>query len=388
MTRSWTAPSPVTADEAARAWRSSLPRDRHRRTYARGLALVAASGATYLALFAGAVLLPEPWLRGACLLLTPLAIGSLFVIGHDAGHSSLTPSGRLNRLLGRLTMLPAWHPFTAWCHAHNVLHHGWTNFKGRHPDFAPLSKSEYDALPPWRRWLERAYRHPLGIGLCYLVEFYGKHLLLPRGARRPPARLGHHLDRALITAFLALQLTTAYVLTAHTPNLFLPRLPYALLVVGLPWAMWLWFMGVVSFIQHTHPRTAWYDNEQEWSFYHVQLRSTTHVVFPWPIERLLNNIMDHPAHHIDPTIPLYELPESQRLLEQRAPEHSVVVHYWSPAEYVRTCRACKLYDYRRHCWLDFAGRPTTPAGLHGRPAVAPHPRPLSHLGERGERNAS
>jgi hypothetical protein len=36
----------------------------------------------------------------------------------------------------------------------------------------------------------------------------------------------------------------------------------------------------------------------------------------------------------------------------------------SPAEYWRTCKACKLYDYRRHCWTDFAGTPTSPLNLH------------------------
>jgi omega-6 fatty acid desaturase (delta-12 desaturase) len=361
-----TAKSTPTAEEAARAWRASLPRQRRRSRHALGLLIVGVSGAAYLALFAGSLLLPEFWMRGLCLLAAPMAIGSLFVIGHDAAHNTLTPSGRLNRLLGRLTMLPAWHPYTAWCHAHNSMLHGWTNFKGRHPDFAPLSKEEFDALSRWRQWVERVYRHPLGVGLCYAVDFYLKHLMLPRGGDRPPYRLAHHLDRLLVLAFFALQLVGAYALTAYTPNLFLPRELYALLVVAFPWTTWIWFMGMVTYVQHTHPRTAWYDNEQEWSFYHVQLRSTTHVVLPWPIERLLNNIMDHPAHHIDPTIPLYELPASQRLLEQRAPEHSVVVHYWSPMEYVRTCRACKLYDYRRHCWLDFAGNATTPEGLSGR----------------------
>src|SRR5262249_37072964 len=137
-----------------------------------------------------------------------------------------------------------------------------------------------------------------------------------------------------------------------------------------PWTAWIWFMGFTSFIQHTHPRMAWYDNEAEWSFYHVQLRSTAHVVFPWPIERMLHNIMDHPAHHLDPTIPLYELPRSQRLLEETCPEHAVVVR-WTLGEYLRTCAACKLYDFRHHRWLDFNGAPTTPPGLCGLPGPGP-----------------
>jgi hypothetical protein len=27
------------------------------------------------------------------------------------------------------------------------------------------------------------------------------------------------------------------------------------------------------------------------------------------------------------------------------------------------CRACKLYDFERHCWTDFKGNPTSELGL-------------------------
>ena len=59
-------------------------------------------------------------------------IGALFIIGHDAAHNSFTPYGWLNRLLGRLVLLPAWHPYTSWAYAHNTLHHGGTNLRGKH----------------------------------------------------------------------------------------------------------------------------------------------------------------------------------------------------------------------------------------------------------------
>jgi acyl-lipid omega-6 desaturase (Delta-12 desaturase) len=354
------------AAQAARGWRASLPPERRRSTNLRGGGIFALNAIVYVLLFLGALLLPAWWMRLACILATPTMIGALFVIGHDAAHNSLTRSGWLNRVLGRLAMLPAWHPYTSWCHAHNTLHHGGTCLKGKHPDFTPLSKEEFDRLPRWRRWLERVYRSPLGVGLCYTVDFYFGYLLFPSAAHRSPYRLAFHLDRLLVLAFVAFQLGLAYLLAGHTPGMMLPRWLYPVAAVVLPWAAWLGFMGIASFVQHTHPRTAWYDREDEWSFYHVQLRSSTHAVLPWPLGALLHNIMDHPAHHIDPTIPLYELPASQKSLEERAPEHSVVVPL-SLSEYLRICRVCKLYDYRRHRWLDFDGNPTTEEGLHQLP---------------------
>jgi omega-6 fatty acid desaturase (delta-12 desaturase) len=353
--------------DAARAWRAALPHDLRRSSNVRGGLIFTLQASLYLLLFLGTFLLPSPWLRFAAVAFMPLVIGGLFVIGHDACHGTLVASGRGNRLLGRLALLPAWHPFSSWVYSHNTLHHGWTNLKGREPAFPPFTKEEYDALPAWRRLLERFYRSPAGVGIFYAVDFYLKRLLFPRVGHRPPQRRAFQRDRLLVLGFFAAQLTAAWFLSGLTPDRRTPRALLTIFAVVPPWVVWVWFMGFVSYIQHTHPRMAWYDNVEEWTFYHVQLRSTAHVVFPWPVERLLNNIMDHPAHHLDPGIPLYELPRGQQLLERSCPEHAVVIH-WTPADFLRTCAACKLYDFRRHCWTDFTGTPTTPLGLSGLPS--------------------
>jgi omega-6 fatty acid desaturase (delta-12 desaturase) len=358
--------SATTASEAARHWRAILPRQWRRSSIVRGLLVTTVCGGLYLGLFLGAYLLPTPALRATCLFVMPIAIGMLFVIGHDAAHNSLTPAGWLNRLLGRVVMLPAYHPYTSWSHAHNTLHHGWTNLKGRHPDFVPFTREEFDRLPAWRRWLERFYRSPIGIGPCYMIDFYLCYLLLPSRKNRSPYTLWFHLDRGFVLLFFVAQLAVAWLLAGTIPEPVLSQPVYAVLSVVAPWTAWIWFMGFMSYLQHTHPRMAWYDDEGEWSFYHVQLKSTAHVVFPWPIERLLNNIMDHPAHHLDSQIPLYNLPRSQKLLEDTTPEHAVVIR-WTPWEYLSICRACKLYDFRRHCWTNFNGEATTPCNLPGLP---------------------
>ncbi len=352
------------ADRAARAWRASLGRELRQRSDLHGGTIFVVSAALYLLTFLGTFLLPLPWERLLALVIQPIVIGALFIIAHDACHGSLMHSGFLNRLIGRLCILPSWHPFTAWAHTHNSMHHGWTNFKGRHPDFPPFSKAEYDRLPRWRQWLERCYRSPLGVGPYYTIDFYFKHMLFPSAEHRSPHRRAYQLDRLLVAVFFALQMWAAWALAEYTPDRVVPAPVLALLGVFVPWMLWIWFQGFVSFIQHTHPRIAWYDKEDEWSFYHVQLKSTTHIIFPWPIERILHNIMDHAAHHLDPTIPLYHLPQSQRKLEESCSEHAVVV-YWTPMDYLRTCAACKLYDFERHCWLNFNGEPTTPVGLSG-----------------------
>jgi omega-6 fatty acid desaturase (delta-12 desaturase) len=359
------APYAPAADQA-RAWRSALPRDCWKRSDLHGGLIFAVNTTLYIALFLGMFWLPIWWLRIAAMATLPWVIGALFVSGHDACHGSLVRTGWLNRVLGRLCLLPAYHPYTSWTHAHNTLHHGGTNLKGKEPAFPPFSKEEFDRLPLWRRLLERVYRTPPGIGLFYAVDFYFLRLVVPSARQRSPYRLAFQLDRVLVAGFFVAQFVLARHLAAGREGGLVGPEIYAVLTVTIPWMLWIWFMGFVSFVQHTHPRIAWYDQEEEWSFYHVQLKSTAHVAFPWLMERVLHNIMSHTAHHIDPGIPLYELPRSQQLLEETCPEHAVVIQ-WSVWDYFHTCVACKLYDFRRHCWTDFNGVPTSPTGLSGLP---------------------
>ena len=41
----------------------------------------------------------------------------------NACHQALTPISLLNKILGRLAMLPSWHAYSVWDYGHNGLHH-------------------------------------------------------------------------------------------------------------------------------------------------------------------------------------------------------------------------------------------------------------------------
>src|SRR5258708_768090 len=99
------------AAEAARAWRANLPRDRRRASDLRGGVIFAFNIVIYALLFVGVFLAPTWWLCLACFAVLPFSIGAMFVIGHDAAHFTLVRSYWLNRVLGRLALLPAYHPY-------------------------------------------------------------------------------------------------------------------------------------------------------------------------------------------------------------------------------------------------------------------------------------
>ena len=87
------------------------------------------------------------------------------MVGHDAGHGSLTPSAALNRWIGRLAFLGSYVPYSGWLACHNALHHSYTNLRGKDPMWAPLTKQEYEALSRVRRAWERLRRTLVGVAM-------------------------------------------------------------------------------------------------------------------------------------------------------------------------------------------------------------------------------
>ncbi len=131
--------------------------------------------------------------------------------------------------------------------------------------------------------------------------------------------------------------------------------------MALPFAIWSWLVSWAMLVQHTHARVPWFADENEWRASHSQTRVTVHVVAPRPLNFLLHRIMEHTAHHLDVTVPLYNLSAAQNAIERVSEE--IVVERWTPRSFLAHIRACKLYDYSRRQWLDFHGNPTSPSLL-------------------------
>ena len=67
--------------------------------------------------------------------------------------------------------------------------------------------------------------------------------------------------------------------------------------------------------------------------------------------------MEHPAHHLDASIPLYHLRAAQRELETLFGNCPNI--RFSFREYLRVVRTCKLFDYTRGDWAPFPRRPAS-----------------------------
>lgn len=357
-------PSTADRDELLRVVRQRLIAATAARSIAKGGALIALVGAIYAATYA-AICFTEFWLLKIVLgYANGLAIGMLFLIGHDACHMGLTPVGWLNRLLGRIAFLPALHPYSSWELSHNGLHHGWTNLKGRDPGYSPLSKEEFDRLPAWRRTLQRIYRTSFGLTLYYLIENWVRVEMFPNAEHRARFRNPRQfqVDRVIVAAFalamIGLSIGLGILMRPAGQAAWIAGLGHFAVAWVLPFLIWNGFISFITFQQHTHPRIRWFDNEPEWTFYDTQVRGTVHIEFPWILRMLLHNINEHTAHHINPRVPLYELKSAQAGVREVL-NGDVMVVRWSPRVMRDTLRRCKLYDFREHRWLDFDGRPTT-----------------------------
>jgi acyl-lipid omega-6 desaturase (Delta-12 desaturase) len=268
----------------------------------------------------------------------------LFVVGHDACHGSFTSQRWLNQSIGRIAFLPTLTPFSTWELSHNLTHHVYTNLKQLDYVWTPLSKREYDALPDRRRRLERIYRHPLGLALYYPIEIWWKRLLFPS-----PSRKVYFIDSAFCVVAFAL----VFGLIARN------GVTAALVAMAWPFAVWNWLMSWALLTQHTHPEVPWFDDERQWRAAQARTQVTVHVIAPRPLNFLLHRIMEHTAHHLDVTVPLYRLAAAQEELERECA--NIVVEHWTPRSFLEHLRTCQLYDYTRQQWLDFDGNPTSKA---------------------------
>jgi omega-6 fatty acid desaturase (delta-12 desaturase) len=311
------------------------------------LALFGAGSA--LALMAGGLALK---LVGT--LVVTVGIVRLFLIGHDACHGSFFGNSTLNSVCGRIAFLPSMTAFSLWEVGHNVAHHGFNNLKGRDQVWTPYSKAEFDALPRYRQGLERLYRSGLGWGAYYLIEMWWKKLYFASRREIGSSRRKYKLDSALVTAGALLWLATVALVARSTGQSFALL---AMLAVVVPFLLWNGVIGFVVFVHHTNPRIAWFQKRHEWQRCRAYLTATAGVRFPLGIDRLMHNIMEHHAHHLNPRIPMFTLRAAQQSLQQRFPDLCTYRLDWRT--YADSVRRCKLYDYANHAWLDFAGQVTS-----------------------------
>lgn len=321
-----------------------------------GTALAVREHVLYWSAIALILFAPSVPLKIAGALFAGFRLSSSYTLAHDAAHRALVADRRLNWLLALLMGVPSCQNYRMWVADHNGGHHPKTN--GEPVDFyRPLSKQEYDRLPRASQWLERFLRAPNLVGFWFNFMF---RWLLPLRIHPTSATLPRNRSKARIYFWVMVVYHAALICFLAGMSTWTGMSPLAAVLLGwlLPLCVHCTLSGASLYLMHNHPDIPWFREGQDRTGFPPE-RCSTHLVLPKWISALVNNVYSHAAHHAHPAIPCYRLYEAQlhlnRLLGDRA-----VVQTMSLSNILTNMRICKLYDYERHQWLDFDGKPTAP----------------------------
>jgi omega-6 fatty acid desaturase (delta-12 desaturase) len=351
--------NPVAQSIDAITARLNAPAVPDRRSLARGLGIFATYSALYVATLVESVAGFPLWANLMFSAGNGICIAMMLIVGHDACHGALVPGRTLNRWIGRFAFMPVVHSASLWRLVHNHHHHARTNLKGVDPVWTPMSPKEFAAASPARRLVERVYRSAAGPLVYYYWDIWLSEMVVPASSKARAQWKKHLPDTLFVLTGFALTLAAIVWLGATLA----PARPLWLTLTlgwGLPYAVFNYLAAITVYLNHTHPELPWFDSEENWSFHNGNVRGTAHVELPLDIFPLYSDVMQHSAHHSNPSVPVYALSDIQARLKSLFGK-DVTTYMLTAGAYWRIVKACKLFDYERMCWTDFAGKATGPA---------------------------
>jgi acyl-lipid omega-6 desaturase (Delta-12 desaturase) len=226
----------------------------------------------------------------------------IFIIQHDCGHQSFTPSRKMNNIVGYICSLLSFIPYRYWAKSHNY-HHGHNGLLFEHRDIGDivlLTVNEFKALNWFSKLRYRLYRTP------FVMFILGPLYYILILQRLPVINLKgwEHARNSLIRNNLAL-------LAVHIGLIWFLGLK-AFLLVHLPIVVCFGIVAIWFFyVQHQHELTykQWRD---KWDYVRAAVQGSTYYKLPKFIHWLTGNIGYHHIHHLNPLVPNYELERCHR----------------------------------------------------------------------------
>jgi omega-6 fatty acid desaturase (delta-12 desaturase) len=291
-------------------------------------------------------------------ILAGLAVSALFVLGHDAGHKALFKKRWLCDWVGRITMLPSLHIYSAWILGHNRVHHGFTVQQERDFVWHPYSPEEYANLSRLQKLAHRLEWSWLGAGIYYMVRVWWKRMIAFSAPKKWLRDINH--DRRFLIGGVALGVLSyclfAYFFKDLSGWMTVAYVGWLVVKVMLiPWVVFNYAIGAIVYLHHINPELKWHAQES-WTRFKAQMEGTMIFrVSPRFLNFFLHHIMIHVPHHVDARIPFYNLEKAADHIHDHYPGivRDVPIRL---RDYLRTTRLCKLYDFEAERWVDYSGR--------------------------------
>lgn len=276
-----------------------------------------------------------PWATLVLLFPTAGLLVRTFIIMHDCSHGSFLPWPKANEAIGFITGVLTFTPFAQWRRDH-ALHHASSGDLDRrgHGDVHTLTVEEYLALPRFKRFKYRLYRHPFVLfGLGPL------HMMILQRFRGPSLATGpQQLWSVWMTNVALAGLIAIGILAFGFKAVFLVYLPayYIASAAGI----WLFY------VQHQFEEAYW-ERREDWDYATAAITGSSHLKLPRLLEWFTGSIGLHHVHHLGPRIPNYLLRkahEENEIFEQ-APQMTI-------RDGLRTLRLT-LWDEQRRRLIGF-----------------------------------
>jgi len=311
----------------------------------------------YAAAIAGVLFIQPLWAKIVFSILAGIKLANLGTLGHEAAHGNMARSPVLNGIMGTVLFLPCLYNYRLWVYDHHHIHHPYVNADQTN-SWAPFSKEQFDALPPFRRFMERVYREPLTFGLNFAlynaIERWAPYHVFPGKFLPKQFHASAWRHGALVTVYFL-----SFVGLLIAAPLYSNTSIATALILGLvvPFTLWMMLFGFTVYVQHTDKRLPWFDSDIDKKTGLPQETMSLHLEFPAILRTLMHNVYEHAVHHVNVRVPYHKAAAAQKLLNEMAPG-TAVVQPFSFGWLADTLRDCRLYDYDKHSWLDFDGKPT------------------------------
>ena len=326
----------------------AIPESCYEQPTARGMGLVARDLALYLGAIVALYFAHTWWLVGLLWLLTGFSVAGLFVLGHDAAHGALFANRRLNGVVGRMLMLPSLHLFDAWKLGHNHIHHRHTTKQGMDFVWHPVTPADYSEMNRMKRLIHRLEWSMLGAGAYYLRNIWLKRMVM----FTPPAKWvrGVNRDRLLVSTVAAVTTFGVLVLGGLFSGDIFNAVWLVMKLLVVPFLLFGWIIGWTVYVHHIDPRIAWL--RKGWTPVKAQLTGTTILRVPKGFNFFFHWIFVHVPHHVDVRIPCYHLTRAAESIKEAFPG-IVAERKMRLGDYIRTTRACKLFDFDTGRWYSY-----------------------------------
>ena len=241
-----------------------------------------------------------------------IVLTGLFVVGHDAGHRSFSPSLWINNMVGEvLSAILVW-PFHVWRLSHDT-HHRYTHHISKEIAWRPFSRTKVSRLSPSSRMMylwTRTWAYFIG-SIFFAIYF------VRDGLRGLKSR--HFRSEDLSQIYFSIAFTSVVTLAMVLSAWYAAGWYGLIFLVVIPQLTFQFWMSTFTFFHHTNPDSPFME-EGTWDPAKAQLGSTIHMRYPAWIDWLTHDISWHVPHHVCVGVPHYHLREAHKALKEAYPE--------------------------------------------------------------------